>query len=126
MAEHNDNFTHSTALELQRVMAELKSALREQQHMQSDLADMRQRLQSVDKLLREGDGGVMPLTMRMMLVETRTSDLAKRLDDYRDSQKIGRDWWMKVLGNLTVGALFAGAGLLLSLYMMSKGVAKLP
>jgi len=109
---------HSTALAMQKVMGDLQGSLREQQHMQTDLAEVRQAVQSVNKLLREGDNGL-PLLSRLVLLE-------KRMDLIEGGIKLGRDWWFKVLGNLTVVVIIAVAGALLTLYVSSRGGGKLP
>jgi hypothetical protein len=101
----------ATALRLQEVTGNLQSYLYEQGHIKEDVTEVRRVVQSLNQLLREGDPS---LVTRMHMVE-------RELESLKDAQTRARDWWLKVLATVAGAAIITMIGVVLTLYMGTKG-----
>jgi hypothetical protein len=129
---------NATVINMQRVMSDLQGTLREIVHLQNDLTELRKILTALNQLIREGNGSTLPIITRVLLVEQRLAlleahetfniptlqkigPIEQRLLLLETSQKSGREWWFRFLGNLAVGLVFAVAGAFLALWVGSRG-----
>lgn len=100
-------------LSMQQLGYDVRSALKDQERLQGDFVEMRLLLAAVRRLLQDGDGGVQPLMVRMVLAE-------KRLDVIEVRTAAMRGWWLRILGAL-VPTLIVGLTLaFLALYKAGK------
>jgi len=103
-----------TAVRLQEVMGNLQMYLREQSHMQEDLVEVRRGVQTMQQMLVEGTPTTPSFGTRIFVIE-------KELKSLQETQVRSRDWWLKLMGTLVGAAIVALLGLLLTLYVNSKG-----
>ena len=101
----------ATAMRVQEMTGQLQGYVREQQHVQDDVLEIRNLVRSMNQLLNEGDPSL----------RTRVFWMEKEIGDIKASKSRTQDWWLKLCATLAGAAILALLGFMLLLYAAQKG-----
>jgi hypothetical protein len=105
-----ENELRDLTARLVQAVNSLSNVVIEQRYLKQSIDELKEMVQNITQQL-VGEHG---LALRIMLLE-------QRLQAMELSQKIGRDWWFRLAGNLAVSTIIAVVMAFLALYIGSKG-----
>lgn len=105
----------STAARIEQVTAQLEAYVRQQGRIERDMQELKDTVKQINTALREGNGAGLPVMTRLALLE-------QRMALSETSTRLSRDWWFKVAGNIATTTIIGIAGVLLAVYLLTKGV----
>lgn len=101
----------TTTGKLQDVSTQLQIYANDQRHLQEDIRQIRQLMETMDQLMNRGNPS---FNTRLTMVETDVKDI-------KDERARSRDWWLKLVASLSATLIVGVLGLLLYLYANTKG-----